>query len=59
MYFRTKKSIIIRKRKPQTPTRVPIIIYDSPRKKEEIRPSEGNIEEVTPSRTKNKSPYHL
>jgi len=56
MYFKTKKSTRIRKGKPQTHTRVPIIINESPRKKEETGPSEGKIEEVTPPRTKNKSP---
>jgi len=56
MYFRTRKSITIRQGKPQTPTRVPIIIDESPSKKEEIGPNEGKFEEVTPPKTKTKSP---
>ena len=56
MYFRTRNSTRIRQIKTQTPTRVSIIIDESPRKQEEIGPSEGKIVEATPPRTKNKSP---
>lgn len=54
MYFRTRKSTRIRQGKPQTPTNV-TILDESPIKKEEIGPDEGNIEEVTPPKTKTKS----
>lgn len=54
IHFRTKKSTRIRQGNPQTPTRVPIIIDESPSKQEELRPHGGKIKEVTPPRTKKK-----
>jgi len=59
MYFITRKSTRIRQGKPQTPARVPIIIDESPKKNEEIGCSEGKIKEVTPPKTKTKSPITL
>jgi len=55
MYFRTKKNTRIREGKPQIPTKFHIIINESPSKKEEIGPSEGNNQEVTPPQRKTKS----
>jgi len=36
LYFKTRKSTRIRQSKPETPTKVPIIIEGSPSKKEEV-----------------------
>jgi len=58
MYLGTRNTTKIRQGKPQTPKRVPIIIDESPSKKEEIGPSEVKIDEVTP-KTKTKSSITL
>lgn len=50
MYFRIKKITRIRQGRPQTPTKVPTIIDESLREKEEIGPNDGKIEEVTPKK---------
>jgi len=36
LYFRTRKSARIREGKPQTPTKIPIFIEDSPKQKESM-----------------------
>lgn len=55
MYLRTSKSTRIIQGKPQAPKKVLIIIVESLSKNEDIRPCEGNIEELTP-KTKTKTP---
>lgn len=38
LYFRTRKSTRIRQGKPQTPTKIPIVIEDSPKQQEKMPP---------------------
>lgn len=42
LYFRTINSTRIRKGRPQTPTKNPIVIEDSPKQKEKVDPLEKN-----------------
>ena len=52
MYFRTRKIQRVRQGKPQTLTKSPISIEESPKKDDEIRIEEGKVQEVTsPVRT--------
>lgn len=53
-YFKKRKSTRIRQGNPQPPSKIPIIIDESAKKKGEVRPSEGNIEEVTSPKAKTK-----
>lgn len=56
LYFKTKKSTRIRQGKPHPPSKIPITIDESARKKGEVAFSEGNIEEVTSPEAKTKQP---
>lgn len=43
LYFKTRKSTKIKKGKPQTPTKAPITIEESPSKKEEVDSTERKV----------------
>lgn len=47
LYLKVMKSTRISQGKLENPLKVPITIDESTRKREELGPSEGNIEEVT------------
>ena len=47
MYFNTRKSARVKQGRPQTPTKSPTTIKQSPNKKDERGSDEGNIQEVT------------
>ena len=52
MHFRTRKSQRVRQGKPHIPTKTPITIKESPKKDDEIRIEEGQVQEFTsPVRT--------
>jgi len=54
-YFRTRKSIRIRQGKPQTPTKIPIVIEDSPKQKEKMPSQKSPISYVRRPMTKSTS----
>lgn len=49
MYFKTRNIQRVRPGKPQTPTKGPITIEESPKNEEEIRLEEGRVQEATSS----------
>lgn len=53
LYFKTRKITRIRHGKPQSPTKVPIFIEDSPKQQEKIAPliktqGEGSLAQISP-----------
>ena len=56
LYFRTRKSTRIRKGRPQTPTKIPIVIEDSQKQQEKIPLLEKNKGEGSSGQASPKSP---
>jgi len=56
LYFKTRKIIGIKQGRPRTPTKIPIIIEDSPKQQEKVVPLGKKEEEETLKQASPKSP---